>query len=76
MVCEECIKCGNNGADIQYYGHITEVSTKYHVSGEIEVISSTHLLSKEALELTCKKCSYVWVKKPLDVIKREKEQNV
>lgn len=72
MIEEECVKCGNNHADIKYFGNKTSVTETTSLADSIKVVSHTHLSDKEVLELTCSKCKYVWLEKPLDAIK-EKE---
>lgn len=70
MIDQKCIKCGNNGADIEYVGNITNVFHVTTISRAIEVHAETYLSCKEVLKITCQKCSYVWMKNPLDVQER------
>lgn len=72
MVNQKCVKCGNEGAEFKYHGHATEVLS-ITTGGGVGVTVVKDLSSNEVLEMTCTRCSYVWVEKPLDVKKRDDE---
>lgn len=73
MVNQRCVKCGNEGAEFKYHGHATEVMSITTVGSGVAVSVVKDLSNKEVLEMTCTRCSYVWVEKPLDVNERDEK---
>lgn len=76
MIEEECVKCGYNKATMQYFGSKTKVSESETLADNIKVVAHTHLADKEVIEVTCVRCNYVWLEKPLDYKEEQGIANV
>lgn len=69
MIEEECVKCGFSRATMKYFGNKTTVTETECLADDTKVVAHTHLADNEVLEITCVRCSYVWLEKPLDTKK-------